>query len=39
MSDHEDGCVGHFPDGDCIDGELLAEERLRARDYDGWAAL
>jgi hypothetical protein len=34
------GCiyqVGH--DGDCMTDEDVAEGRLRARDYEGWAAL
>lgn len=35
------GCVyglgGH--DGDCLDAEDIAEERLRSRDYDAWASL
>lgn len=28
---------GH--DGDCLDDEDVAEEKLRARDYEAWAAL
>jgi hypothetical protein len=36
----EDGCLrGEGHDGPCIDADDVAEGKLRARDYDGWAAL
>jgi hypothetical protein len=36
----EVGCLrGEGHDGECIDEDDVAEGKLRARDYDGWAAL
>ncbi len=34
------GCLyGAGHDGSCLDDDDVAEERLKSRDYDAWAAL
>ncbi len=38
--DCADWCkLGDEHDGDCLDAQDIAEERLRARDYEAWSRL